>query len=266
MITTLPALFDALWADYAALNPQARAIATALAERGEEVVNDHIALRTFDRAGIGVEALARTFVDAGWAFAGEYAFPDKHLRARHLRPPEAGHPKIFISELRCDALSARARDIVARMLEQMPAHTAARYDLCVCGRPWTPTLADYETLRSESEYAAWLAAFGFRANHFTVDVGALKTITSLGEMNELVRALGFELNTAGGEIKGSPDVYLEQSSTLAAQVAVAFEDGSLQVPACYYEFARRYAMPDGKRFEGFIEGSASRLFESTDSR
>ena len=32
---------------------------------------------------------------------------------------------------------------------------------------------------AESEYAAWVAAFGFRVNHFTVDVGALSTFPDL---------------------------------------------------------------------------------------
>nr|WP_293271384.1 hypothetical protein [Nannocystis sp.] len=43
-----------------------------------------------------------------------------------------------------------------------------------------------------------------------------------------------------------------------------FSDGVYAVPGCYYEFARRYPGPDGALFDGFIEGSADRIFESTD--
>jgi hypothetical protein len=122
----------------------------------------------------------------------------------------------------------------------------------------------YETLRRESEYAAWLAAFGFRANHFTVDVNALKTFESLGELNRFLKDQGHRLNTSGGEIKGSPEDLLEQSSTLAGEVEVRFSDGRKRIPACYYEFARRYPGPDGKLFTGFVAKSADKIFQSTD--
>ena len=47
---------------------------------------------------------------------------------------------------------------------------------------------------------------------------------------------------------------------------VEFTDGTHVVPACYYEFARRYVQADGTRFEGFIAKSADKIFESTDRR
>src|SRR5690606_25350840 len=94
------------------------------------------------------------------------------------------------------------------------------------GRPW-PALpwATYERLRGESEYAAWLAAFGFRANHFTVAVHALPSRPTLAEVNARIEAAGIPLNQAGGAIKGDPAALLEQSSTLAAPVRVDFADG-----------------------------------------
>jgi hypothetical protein len=42
-----------------------------------------------------------------------------------------------------------------------------------------------------------------------------------------------------------------------------FEEGSFEVPGCYYEFARRYAMPSGQLYQGFIAKSADKIFEST---
>jgi hypothetical protein len=118
----------------------------------------------------------------------------------------------------------------------------------------------------ESEYAAWMAAWGYRANHFTVSVNALPGFDSVAAVNEALKAAGFALNDAGGEIKGSPAVLLEQSSTLADRVPVSFSDGAQVIPACFYEFAYRYPQEDGRLYEGFVPASADRIFESTDAR
>jgi hypothetical protein len=134
------------------------------------------------------------------------------------------------------------------------------------GRHWNLERATWERLAAESEYAAWVAAFGLRANHFTVSVNHLVTFDGLAELNEFLVDRGFALNEAGGAIKGSPAELLEQSSTLADQVDVEMADGSHRVPSCYVEFARRYPGPDGALFQGFVPTSADRIFESTDRR
>jgi hypothetical protein len=46
-------------------------------------------------------------------------------------------------------------------------------------------------------------------------------------------------------------------------VKVDFSDGAQYIPGCYYEFARRFPMPDGRLFRGFVTGSADKIFEST---
>ena len=250
-------LLAALWQDYAERTPQARAIHAALAEVGEVVVNDHVALRGFAGTRLGIEELAGRFLREGWRFAGEYRFVEKKLDARHLAHPEPGRPKIFLSELRVGECSPRLREAVARMVGQVPPVLAI-------GRPWTVSFAEVEVLRAESEYAAWVAAHGLRANHFTVLVNALRGFGGLAELNAWLLGRGFVLNAAGGVIKGSAGQGLEQSSTLADVVALEFSDGWHAVPGCYYEFARRHRAADGSLFDGFIEGSADRIFESTD--
>ena len=111
-----------------------------------------------------------------------------------------------------------------------------------------------------------MAAFGFRANHFTVLVNALATFDGLESFNAYLKQAGYQLNASGGEIKGSPEVCLEQSSTLADQVSVDFSDSVQTIPGCYYEFARRYPLPDGSLFGGFVARSADKIFESTNRR
>ncbi|MFP3457566.1 DUF1338 family protein, partial [Psychrobacter sp. SIMBA_152] len=76
----------------------------------------------------------------------------------------------------------------------------------------------------------------------------------------------FALNTSGGEVKGSPEVLLEQSSTLADEYAVTFSDGDMRIPSCFYEFAIRYPKPDGEIYTGFVAASADKIFESTNAR
>ncbi|MBC7974224.1 MAG: DUF1338 family protein, partial [Myxococcales bacterium] len=132
------------------------------------------------------------------------------------------------------------------------------------GRPWRVTHAVYRALLAESEYAAWVAAFGFRVNHFTVDVGSLSTFPDLQALDAYLVDHGFTLNDSGGTIKGSAADRLEQSSTRADSVEVTFDDATVRIPSCYYEFARRYPLPNGELFQGFVPVSADKIFESTD--
>lgn len=259
-------LLDRLWEDYAALNPQAGAIHRLLGEQGEAVVNDHIALRTFDDPRVNGDHMASAFLAMGYRRAGEYRFDEKKLNARHFEHAGAGMPRVFISELRLGECSEGLRAMVEEMLEEVAPTLPGSPDFVVAGRPWSLAFSDYQRLADESEYAGWVAAFGFRANHFTVLVNALKKYTSLQSLNAFLKSRGFALNTSGGEIKGTPADLLEQSSTLAEKVAVRFNDGIHEIPGCYYEFARRYPTADGTLFGGFITRSADRIFESTDRR
>lgn len=255
-------LLARLWADYAAITPQAGQIHDLLRTRGETVVNDHIALRTFADPRLGIDALAAPFVAAGWRPADAYHFPDKKLDARHYDPPDPSRPKLFVSELRLTDCSPDLQAIVADLIAQLSPDWRPFTTL---GPPWSVSHATYQRLREHSEYAAWLAAHGIRANHFTIQVNALRTLPTLEAVVEFLHAEGFSLNQAGGAIiKGSPERLLEQCSTLADVVEVRFTDGIFKAPGCYYEFARRHVDRHGELFNGFIEGNADKIFESTD--
>jgi hypothetical protein len=260
---TTSELLAALWRDYVATTPQAERIHHLLTERGEIIKNDHVALRTYGAPGVGIAALARSFEALGWRARDEYRFADKHLRARFWQHADAALPKVFISELILDEVSPAARAIIERLLAQLPAGFAVHP---TAGRPWTVAYADYAALLAESEYAAWVAAFGFRVNHFTVDVGALSTFPDLHALDAFLAEHGFTLNDSGGLVKGSPAERLEQSSTRADSIDVAFADRTARVPSCYYEFAKRYPLPSGELFHGFVPASADKIFESTDVR
>jgi len=259
---TIPDLLDILWRDYVTSTPQAERIHELLAERGETVRNDHVALRAYD--AVGIATLARPFEALGWQPRDSYRFDDKHLRARYWQHPDPALPKVFISELCTSELSEAAQLAIAGLVAQLPAGFTERDDLPWAGRPWRLTNADYTALLAESEYAGWVAAFGFRVNHFTVDVGSLQTFPDLNALNAFLVEHGFSLNDAGGTIKGTPADHLEQSSTRADAIDVAFSDATVRIPSCYYEFAKRYPLPSGEPFQGFVPRSADKIFESTD--
>lgn len=262
---TVSELLDALWRDYVATTPQAERIHALLADRGELVRNDHVALRTYGVPGIDLHALARPFEALGWQVRDNYRFDDKKLVARYWQHPDPTLPKVFISELCVTELSPAANQIIDRLIAQLPRDFGARPDLPWAGRPWSLKHAEYESLLIESEYAAWVAAFGFRVNHFTVLVNSLATFPDLESLAAFLVDHGFTLNEAGGVVKGSPADLLEQASTRADSIPVEFADATVRIPSCYYEFARRYPLPSGELFHGFVPASADKLFESTDA-
>ena len=61
----LDELFSTLWRQYVAITPDADSIHQLLSERGERIVNDHIALRTFGSERVGIEVMARSFLRQG---------------------------------------------------------------------------------------------------------------------------------------------------------------------------------------------------------
>lgn len=258
-------LFQRLWHDYTdRLCPSAQKVHDLLQE-DEPLVNDHIALRTFSLAPLGIAVLAEPFMQLGYQERGDYRFDRKKLTAKHYEHPDPNQPKVFISQLEVGLCSDELQAIVTRLTEQIAADKLTGYDFLFGGRLWEVSHQDYVTLSEESEYAAWLAAHGFGANHFTVSVNQLGRFDSVKGVNEHLRQSGFVINESGGEVKGSPEVLLEQSSTMADGVLVKFSDGEYRVPGGFYEFALRYPMPDAdnRLYQGFVAASADKIFEST---
>lgn len=261
----LNSIFDRLWDDYAAQNPSANKIFNLLEREGEAVVNDHIAFRTIDFKEINIDALATPFIRNGYVPSGEYIFEEKHLFARHFeKPADNTAPRIFISQLVLNDCSPFIREVFREAFLDVDRKKLNPDNLIFAGRIFNPiSFRTYQMLREESEYAAWFYVFGFRANHFTVSVNALKKHDSINKVNDLLKRNGFVLNSSGGEVKGTPEELLQQSSTMADLVKVDFKEGTFEIPSCYYEFAQRFSDRDGKLYSGFIAKSADKIFEST---
>jgi hypothetical protein len=260
----LPQLLDLLWQDYISTNPPAQSIHNLFTSAGEKVVNDHIAFRTFNHPKISVDVLGAVFVGLGYEEKDDYQFEKKKLYAKHYEHPDSEMPLIFISQLKTEEFDRETQKIIQSLTDQIPADFTTDPSFVCQGRPWKLDYSDYVKLKEVSEYAAWLSAFGFRVNHFTVSINHLKNYKGIIGVNQFLKDSGFELNSAGGEVKGTPAELLEQSSTIAYNKEVDFGDGMHVIPACYYEFAMRYPKPDGSLFRGFIAGSADKIFESTD--
>ncbi len=255
-------VFENMWQDYLALNPDALKI-YQLFEQKNNVVNDHVAFRTFGLPGIRVEDIAKPLIEAGYQEVEEYHFEKKNLRAKHYAHPTM--PLVFISELIVESFSREAQILIKQLASQIDLNKVSEQSFLYSGRPWTVVSDVYERLLEESEYAAWVAVFGYRPNHFTVSINNLTQFKTIEAVNEFVKENGFKLNTAGGEIKGTPATYLEQSSTMANHIDVVFADKTLKLPSCFYEFALRHPMQNGELFKGFIATSADKIFESTNS-
>lgn len=259
--------FTALWNDYVAIAPNAAKIKAVFEARGETVRNDHIAFRTLDLAPIGLASLERHILALGYHRFEPYTFTEKKLQAwGYVHPDRAAQwPRIFLSALQVAQLSAGAQTILRGIAAQINAARADDPSVLWSGRLWSPvSYADYQTLLAESEYAAWFAALGFHANHFTVSINGLQHTPTVAGVLDVVEHAGFPILAAGGRVKGTPAELLEQGSTLADRQPVQFADGVTEIiPTCYYEFARRYPDASGHLYDGFVAASADKIFEST---
>jgi len=260
-------LFKHIWQNYLEVTPTALKIHKLLgAKEQNDIINDHIALRTFNHKKVGLDKLAAHFIKVGYTECGEYHFESKHLYAKHFEHTDPLKPKVFISELLLEKFSSDLQNNILKLIEQMDERDVEKANFIYSGRHWQLDLSTYKRLLQESEYAAWTAAWGYRANHFTVNINYLNNFNTIQAVNETLKKAGFILNTNGGEIKGTPKVLLEQSSTLADQCIIEFLDAKIEIPSCFYEFALRYKNDKGILYTGFVPASADKIFESTNLR
>lgn len=269
-------LIKKLWSFYCQKVPSAQKIQKALIGQGEIWVEDHIALRTFNWRKFGKQNLENYFSSLGWqTIETGYVFPEKHLTALHMAHSDRDLPKIFISQLEVQQLSKQSQQIIDKYLKNLDEPLMASADLdeavnCFRNPVWgLVQFEDYQKLLIESQYAGWTLLFGNNVNHFTISVHLMKRLNDMLKINAMVESLGIRLNSDHGKIKGSPQVYLEQSSTMADVISVPFLDGETHtVPYAFIEFARRYPLKDDAElwddyFQGFVEGNADRIFTST---
>ncbi len=284
--TFLNMLFDRYQAKVAAV----KKITDALIEQGvvssqQEIVNDHIAFRTLGVPNLGIQSFEKIFLHHGYQKKDYYYFEGKKLNAYWYAPPAEEYPRVFMSELIVDQLSAQAQQIIHQYTGTIKTDPVDMLDLnngqqigeFFHQSLWQlPTKPDYLALLKESEYAAWVIYNRYYLNHYTISVHALKNgYNTLASFDDFVEGLGIKLNTSGGKIKVSEDGLLLQSSTIAEMQDATFADGeTLSIASSYVEFAERLVLPEFKnlssdkiksrhRREGFETSNADKIFEST---
>lgn len=294
-------IFKRLWQDYRSKVPQVTLIEDALRAAGETWSEDHVAFRTLPGANTGAAVLQQLFELLGYVRMDSYHFEEKQLSAFWMEPPLAMQlkcdqcpPKIFVSELIIQKFSAPLQKVIQKYTCQIDAsiiedclklkksNTAVNIqkleDTFVSflshGPLWArPCETDYEICLRESEYAAWTLVYGNVVNHFTVSVFLMSKFKTLESFNKYCKQnLSVTLNgSGGGEIKGTPQLKLEQSATLAAPLPVLFQDKLKKLPYAFVEFAFRHVLDnctDDKKYssyyQGFVINNADKIFESTD--
>ena len=288
--TTLDTFLNILFERYQAKVPAVNQITEALVERGvvssqQEIMNDHIAFRTLHVPHLGIASFEKIFLHHGYQKRDYYYFEGKKLNAYWYAPPSALYPRIFISELIVDELSAEAQEIIRRYTNEITIDPVDELDLdngeeignFFHQSLWTlPSKQDYLGLLAESEYAAWVIYNRYYLNHYTISVHALKDgYNTIQVFDDFVEALGIQLNTSGGKIKTSADGLLLQSSTMAQMQEATFAAGEiLTIAGSYVEFAERRVLQEFQnlplkevqayhRRDGFEINNADKIFEST---
>jgi len=264
MTAQVTQLFNNIWQNYVEVTPSAKQVHELLST-GNDVINDHVAYRTFNLEKVSLDKLAAHLIKLGYKECGEYHFDAKKLYAKHFEHPDTTQPKVFISQLLVEEFSKEVQAIIHKLVEQLPSEAVSAENFLYSGKQWNVSFEEYQTLLAESEYAAWLAAWGYRANHFTVSINHLRDFETIDAVNSTLKAGGFKLNAVGGEVKGDESVKLEQSSTMADHAEVDFSDKKVAIPSCFYEFAKRYPLENGELYTGFVAASADKIFESTNA-
>ncbi len=262
----LDQVLETLWQDFCAITPDACRIHAMLAVENPRILTDHLTLHTFGLPRVNITQLVKPFERAGYRACGEFDFAVHKLIARHYEHPDKSLPRLLLTELNIDSLGDEVRNILHQLISQIPQTSLQQDDFCSSGRHWKIDYGTYQQLLQCSEYAAWVAAFGFRANHFSVLVNSLTSLASIDDLNDYLLEQGFRLNSVGGLVQGSPDEYLEQSSTLTSTVEVQFSDRRATVSGCRYEFIRRYPQADGRLYPGYLPMYALRQSSDTDMR
>lgn len=286
----LTEILNGLMQRYMERVPDVKAIIQTMIREGiiqhpEDVENDHIAFRTMGVPQLGIQSLEKIFLHYGYTKRDAYHFKEKKLDAFWYAPPAPQFPRIFVSELRVQDLSPQAQQLITSYTSEVksdPVDDLNLSDAAAVGSflhsgLWRlPTLADYQVLAAESEYAAWVIYNRYYLNHFTVSVHNLPPgYNTVAGFNAFLERNGFVLNDAGGKIKASPDGGLLQSATVANMITASFANNeTYRIAGSYVEFAERKVLPQyahlpagqvkrEHRRDGFEAGNADKIFEST---
>lgn len=291
-------LFDSLWENYIERVPYAKTYSDLVLQKGGKVVNDHIAIRTFNthtgEQPEGIRAIKHILNYLDYEPVAKYNFTKKKLSAIHFEHPDALFPKIFVSQLEVALLPEWAQELIHShvkdttyllsdksiellniLKEQGTLPTEAAEFLVgdlvhYFRRPWEiPKKSAVLKLNDVSQYAAWVLLHGNSVNHFTAFIN-YQEVKEWPDLAATCKALADAGVPMKETIEGKKGSKLQQSSTQAVkeEVKVRGENGieEMKWTYAYYELAERgYISQNGeqKMFTGFLGEQATHLFDMT---
>lgn len=294
-------LLERLWAQYIKRVSYADKYREMVLQRGGNVVNDHIALRTFNthtgEQPEGIRAIKHILTCLGYTQVAKYKFEKKKLNAVHFEYPGDELPKIFVSQLEVNLLPQWAQNVINKTVKdtpyilsnssiellaklrddgELPKEAA---ELLVTDlsqyfrRPWkVPRKDDVIKLNDVSQYAAWVLLHGNSVNHFTAFIN-YQNVAEWPDLETTCKALAAAGIPMKENIEGEKGSKLQQSATKAVKegVEVKGEYGVEKIvwTYAYYELAQRGFVEENgqqKLFNGFLGEQAIHLFDMTKTR
>ncbi|MFV0591061.1 MAG: DUF1338 domain-containing protein [Draconibacterium sp.] len=294
-------LLENLWKQYVSRVSYAKMYMDLVQEKGGKIVNDHVALRTFNthtgEQPEGIRAIKHLLNYLGYVPVEKYEFKKKRLKAVHFVHANELFPKIFVSQLEVELLPEWAQQIINGTVRDTPylisdqslellgvlkeegeipkvAAEALVLDLTqYFRRPWqAPAKEDVLKINDVSQYAAWTLLHGNSINHFTAFIN-YQGVAEWPDLETTCKALEAAGIPMKETIEGEKGSKLRQSATLAVkeEAEVKGEDGPDKInwTYAYYELAERdYVEENGTRrlFSGFLGDQATHLFDMTRTR
>jgi hypothetical protein len=117
------------------------------------------------------------------------------------------------------------------------------------------TFNEYLDIYNKNQYVAWTYLFSHDINHIAMEVDDIEYVT------EKLISRKYKFNDEGGIYKISKDKNLIQTSIMADQIELCFDDKKAFVPYSFIEFAQRKNNRDG-----FETESANKIFSSTKNK
>lgn len=295
------ALLNKLWERYVERVSYAQTYVNLVNKKGGRVVNDHIALRTFNahtgEQPEGIRAIKHLLNFLDYKPVTTYKFKKKKLTAVHFEYPDKMFPKIFVSQLEVDQLPEWAQQIIKLAVKDTPyllsddslellATLKAKGELPLLAaealvedlvkyfrRPWKiPQKENVLKLNDVSQYAAWVLLHGNSINHFTAFIN-YQEVPEWPDLESTCKGLSAAGVPMKESLEGDKGSILQQSATQAVkeEVEVKTSEGIEKInwTYAYYELAERgFTEENGEMrlFSGFLGEQAAHLFDMTRTR
>lgn len=255
-------------------------------------VLDHMAIIDVTSENSNRLVLEKILSKIGFQNSGNGYLPEKFNDFLWMRAEDAhtykvteALPQLVFADFRIEGHSKKVQDIIAKyVVHQQPFdferldellktndHEAVANHIYnfICQRPWsTPTVEDYLAVKDENQLLSWALLFGKKVNHFGVNISVENKYNSLQDFNTYLKGTNLvQINNIDGEVKGTRDTGIQQSSTVGKPVKYTLADGEIEVTDSFMEFVWRYPVNENPvmwndYFTGFVAQNANRVIES----